>query len=213
MQRMRCRVVHATIMDSVIWNGWSSIREWHSRRAKCDEGRSFSISLFILTMTEKETSRALYTSMLFHRLFVIFFIISIVLCISDADRPSWCKTVEQKKKRAFHQSQINKMNRYKPWKELHKFKKVEEEGKKLPFIKEHREGALIFSRVATSTLWLQISGNFLFVFIHLSCPLTHSAPSLSCLQLSLTHPQAVWKQKRSKGVDAHTYTATHTHTN
>lgn len=105
------------------------------------------------------------------------------------------------------------MNRYKPWKELHKFKKVEEEGKKLPFIKEHREGALIFSRVATSTLWLQISGNFLFVFIHLSCPLTHSAPSLSCLQLSLTHPQAVWKQKRSKGVDAHTYTATHTQTN
>lgn len=152
--------------------------------------------------------------MLFHRLFVIFFIISIVLCISDADRPSWCKTMEQKKnKRAFHQSQINKMNRYKPWKELRKFKKVEEEGKKLPFIKEHREGALIFSRVATSTLWLQISGNFLFVFIHLSCPLTHSAPSLSCLQLSLTHPQAVWKQKRSKGVGAHTYTARHTQTN
>lgn len=44
MQHLRCRAVHVAVMDSVIWNGWSSIREPHGCSSKCDERRSFCVS-------------------------------------------------------------------------------------------------------------------------------------------------------------------------
>lgn len=55
MQHLRCR---AAVMDSVIWNGWSSIRERRGRSAKCDEGRRSSISLFVSATKQKTKLRS-----------------------------------------------------------------------------------------------------------------------------------------------------------
>ena len=54
MQHLRCGAAHAGVMDSVIWNGWSPIRERRGDGAKLGISLSLSLFVFVLRAAQKK---------------------------------------------------------------------------------------------------------------------------------------------------------------